>query len=155
MKRSMIYLAVLFFTLYGCEMKNYYPGSNGDAGWITDSRDGHVYEVVKIGEQTWMTENLAYLPEVDSLPPSTNFENDEKIYIVPGYEGTSVSEAVQKDYYQEKGVIYSWTTLQDVCPEGWHVPTIGDWEKLANYISMEYGGCKKDTSPAFQEKPPC
>src|SRR6056297_745076 len=155
MKRSMIYLALLFFTLYGCEMKNYYPGENGDVGWITDNRDDHRYGIVKIGDQVWMTENLAYLPKVDSVPPRTNFDEGEKIFIVPGYEGTSVAEAMQTDYYREKGVIYSWTTLQDVCPEGWHVTTMGDWESLAKYISAENGGYTKDTIPAFQEKIPC
>ncbi len=155
MKRSMIYLAVLFFTLYGCEMKNYYPGENGDAGWITDNRDDHRYEIVKIGSQVWMTENLAYLPKVDSVPPRTNFADGEKIYLVPGYEGTSVAEAMKTDYYKNKGVIYSWTTLRDVCPDGWHVPTISDWENLANYISMEHDGYKKDTIPNHTERTPC
>lgn len=31
-----------------------------DAGTWTDSRDGHTYGVVRIGNQEWLTENLAY-----------------------------------------------------------------------------------------------
>ena len=36
------------------------PPTTGETGTFTDSRDSKTYKWVKIGEQVWMAENLAY-----------------------------------------------------------------------------------------------
>ena len=38
------------------------PAPQPGEGEMVDTRDNHVYRTVKIGDQTWMAENLAYLP---------------------------------------------------------------------------------------------
>ena len=35
----------------------------GDSGEFTDTRDNQTYNWVRIGDQIWMAENLAYLPK--------------------------------------------------------------------------------------------
>ena len=79
---------------------------NPNFGCFTDERDGKVYKTVKIGDQTWMAENLAY------GAPS-------------GYPGCD-------DY----GYLYSGGSqnFENIAPDGWHVPTLEEWEELFEYV---------------------
>lgn len=112
-----------------------------------DSRDGTEYSTVTIGTQTWMAENLKYLPDV--VGPST-FSNTSPYYYVYGYDGTDVLFAKATANYNTYGVLYNWTAamagasssdlnpsgVQGVCPEGWHLPS--DFEFL--YLTFCLGG---------------
>lgn len=98
-----------------------------------DARDGQIYRWVKIGDQIWMAENLAYLPAV-SPPTSESFS--EPIYYVTGYQGTSVIEAKATTNYQTYGVLYNWPAAAEACPAGWHLPTDAEWKQLEIYLGM-------------------
>ena len=70
---------------------------NNDFLWLTDTtgifrdlRDNNTYNFIKIGDQVWMQENLAYLPAVS---PSILPSNYDPLYYVYGYQGTDVEEA--------------------------------------------------------------
>jgi uncharacterized protein (TIGR02145 family) len=121
------------------------PGS-GD-GTFTDKRDGLVYFYKTIGTQTWMAENLAWLPFVSPAESSTE---SHKAYYVPGYLGTNVNEARLQSNYTIYGVLYNWPAamngspgssstpsgVRGVCPEGWHLPGDEEWEVLEKYLGM-------------------
>lgn len=112
---------------------------------VTDSRDGKSYATVKIGEQEWFAENLAYLPVVNL--PSDNSDSEPRYYVY-GYDGEDVAAAKETENYKNLGVLYNWTaaggdkelgidevsTLQGPCPDGWHVPSLTEWEILFQYV---------------------
>ncbi|MBR4558529.1 MAG: hypothetical protein IKO21_03030 [Fibrobacter sp.] len=95
-------------------------------GRLEDSRDGHVYKTVVIGEgdsaQVWMAENLNYYD--DSMTPNDSW--------CPGNEPSRCDVG---------GRLYTWATaMQDICPDGWHLPSKAESERL-----LENTGCNEKT----------
>jgi len=119
-------------------------GSDIIFGSFTDSRDGNVYVTVTIGEQTWMAENLAYLPSVS--PPNDGGYIPH--YYVHGYYKSSVSEAKATDNYNIYGVLYNWEAAMSACPEGWHLPSDSEWYKLKDYLA--HNGYCYDGSTGYE-----
>ena len=105
------------------------PSKAKNTGEFKDERDGKYYKTVKIGKQTWMAENLTYLPsDVGS------FETHH--YYVYDYEGTNVSEAKATDNFKIYGVIYNWEAAKIACPPSWHLPSDEEWKTLEMYLGM-------------------
>ncbi|MBF0431948.1 MAG: hypothetical protein HQK83_11750 [Fibrobacteria bacterium] len=123
---------------------------------IIDQRDNTVYQVVAIGNQNWMAENLAYLPQVDDVNDGSEDVADGKYYYVYDYQPTGGTEADEivnakaDSNYQKYGVLYNWNAAMDgsassnlspsgvrgVCPEGWHLPSDAEWKELEIAIGM-------------------
>ena len=57
-----------------------------------------------MGAQTWMAENLAWLPSV-SGPETTDL--DSPFYYVFGYDGTDVEAVKATNTYSKYGVLYN------------------------------------------------
>ena len=98
-----------------------------EQGSFTDPRDRTTYKTVKIGTQTWMAENLSYLP---SVSPPSNESCNKPIYFVYDYNGQIVAEAKMKVNYLRFGVLYNWSAAVEACPVGWHLPSEEEYEKL-------------------------
>lgn len=111
-----------------------------------DVRDGHVYNQITIGTQTWMAENLAYLPQVN--PPDQISETSDRYYVY-GYTGSDVEEATATQYYKSYGVLYNWMAASNSCPAGWHLPSGGEWDTLLAYLVDNSGGKINPDSLAF------
>lgn len=89
-------------------------------GTFTDPRDGQVYNTITfrktfdeaVIERTWFAENARYEVEGSYC-----------------YKDT--------DAYCEKfGRLYNYAAANEACPDGWHVPTIKEW----NYLFSFFGG---------------
>jgi uncharacterized protein (TIGR02145 family) len=108
------------------------------AGTFTDARDNREYKTVTLGSQTWMAENLAYLPEVSDL----NDPSSDPRFYVYGYTGTDPDEAKGSTQYETYGALYNWGAATTACPTGWRLPSEADfgdleYHLLANGISFE------------------
>ncbi|KUK98723.1 MAG: Uncharacterized protein XE08_0452 [Parcubacteria bacterium 32_520] len=123
-------------------------GTGEDLSFV-DSRDGQGYSIVKIGNQTWMGENLRYLPSVSSPGSGSKYT---PFYYVNGYTGTNVLEAQKTYNYNKYGVLYNYSAALTACPPGWHLPSDQEWYELEKYLST--GSCqynrygKWDCAPA-------
>jgi uncharacterized protein (TIGR02145 family) len=115
-----------------------------NCGSIVDV-EGNIYKTVIIGTQCWMRENLRTTQYADgtsitygeSFPPSAT----TAYYYYPG----------SPDNVPTYGLLYNWSAamknegssdtdpsgVQGVCPEGWHLPSLPEWEKLRDYVSSQ------------------
>ncbi len=94
---------------------------------------GREYEFATLGEQTWMLENLAYLPAVNDPMDGAD---DHAFYYVYNYAGEVVSAAKNLLNYSEYGVLYNWNAAMTACPDGWHLPGDEEWKILERYLGM-------------------
>jgi uncharacterized protein (TIGR02145 family) len=96
--------------------------------------DGRNYGYKVYGNQTWMTDNVAYLPYV---VPSSTLSDSIPYYYVYGYEGTNPLAAKATENYQKYGVLYNWPAAKkNACPPGWHLPTDEEWKTLEIFLGM-------------------
>lgn len=141
---------------------------------VTDARDGKTYKTVKIGTQVWMAENLAYLPQVDTVTAGSEDVAGGKYYYVHGYTPTGSTEQAQVTAakatanYQTYGVLYNWyaamngatssatnpSNIQGACPTGWHLPSDAEWTELTDYLGASVAGGKlKETETTHWNSP--
>ncbi|MFA6484052.1 MAG: FISUMP domain-containing protein [Bacteroidales bacterium] len=122
---------LLILSLIGCSKELL-----TNTGTFNDSRDKHEYKWVQISTQTWMAENLAYLPLVSVGQFTTEWETIPK-YFVYDYQGTSVSAAMASSNYRIYGVLYNWAAAKVACPNGWHLPTNEEWNIMEIFLGMD------------------
>ncbi|MCA1756355.1 MAG: hypothetical protein LC649_02725 [Bacteroidales bacterium] len=122
-------------TAYGQEM--IFDNSWGESGTFTDPREGGTeYRWVRIADQIWMAENLAYLPRVSA---SDEYLGNDPYYYVYGYEGNSLAEARATENFTTYGVLYNWPASMGACPDGWHLPSDDEWKVLKGNVDSQYG----------------
>jgi len=93
----------------------------------------HIYPTVTIGVQTWMQDNLAWLPVVNTV--GEQYE-EQPSYFVYGYDGTDVATAKMEANYSTYGVLYNFPAALTACPDGWRLPSDTDWMILEASLGM-------------------
>ncbi len=101
---------------------------------FTDERDGQIYQTVQIDRQCWMTENMNF---GDMIPGSDQQQDNEEFekycYGDIEYNCDDFGGLYQWDEMMQYNTAQS---IQGVCPAGWHLPTIEEWNSLIDF----YGG---------------
>ena len=103
---------------------------------FTDTRDGKVYRIVKIGRQNWFAENLNY-----ASIGSSCYGEDGDVY--DGGNEYRLSNAEVEANCAKYGRLYSWIEAKKVCPSGWHLPKDAEWTKLFKYAGGKSTAGKK------------
>jgi len=103
-------------------------------GQTVSDIDGNVYNTVSIGNQVWLGENLKV----------TKYNNQDPISLVLDDTQWSTETQAAYCYYQgdvsytnNYGNLYNWYVVnnsKNVCPTGYHVPSITEWEELITFL---------------------
>ena len=121
--------------VYKCTADGWVFEKNDRFGRLTDSRDHHVYNTIRIGSQVWMAENL-------NFSDSMTYEN---------LKGNNWCYRDDDDECTTLGRYYSWSAainksaaecgydqacslptgdVQGICPDGWHLPSDAEFKTL-------------------------
>lgn len=92
---------------------------------VTDV-DGNIYSTIEIGSQTWLKENMKTLHYPDSTPIVSvlAYNNDDSLANI--YGRLYNWNATMNNSHTEKA--------QGICPDGWHVPSISEWDIISQYL---------------------
>lgn len=120
---------------------------------------GVKYKIVTLKDgRTWMAENLRYVP--DGKTPSSDPTDKNGVWYP-----CDLDKKVDPSLVEKNGLLYSYPMLlgieggeltaenydkyegaQGICPDGWHIPTLAEWLKLAGTGS---GGLSDPSSPYY------
>jgi uncharacterized protein (TIGR02145 family) len=108
--------------------------------------DGNKYKTIQIGNQVWMAKNLRTTKYNDGspIPQVKNSVRQEGGYLLREWElafkGAYCfhNNTTNKDTIEKFGAHYNWYVVNTgkLAPKGWHVPTVGEWNTLQNYLIM-------------------
>jgi uncharacterized protein (TIGR02145 family) len=106
---------------------------------------GGGFKTVKIGNQTWMAENLNYEVKGSKCGGTNLMESEESFYLL---------EDENTENCDKYGRLYKWATAmalpsdcndkscasqisekhKGICPSGWHIPSNADWNVLMKFV---------------------
>lgn len=103
-------------------------------GGILKDIDNNVYHAMRIGDQVWMAENLKVTRYRNGESIPTGYSDDDWAQLTIGSYTAQANDDNNVDTY---GYLYNWYAVNDIrniAPNGWRVPTDGDWQVLIDYL---------------------
>jgi len=132
--------------------------------------DGNTYPTVMIGGQCWMAADLkvSRYPNGDDIPYIDNNatwaaladNNTDDAYV---FYGDNNNNGIVNIAHPDYGALYTYaaaigdngenenTTNQGVCPDGWHLPSNGEFATLSSFLSD--GGELKEAGTTHWDSP--
>jgi uncharacterized protein (TIGR02145 family) len=117
----------------------------------TVTYEGETYKSVVIGTQTWMAKNLNY-----AAPGSLCYDKDPANCDTYGrlYNWATAMDLPEicndhfcagedfeySDEYEIFNLYDPFEFRQGICPDGWHLPSVEEWEALVNFVGYENAG---------------
>ncbi len=125
-------------TSYGSEVS-----FTADCPSLLTDYDGNSYNIIRLGSQCWMKENLRTTKYADGTSISQGSSTS-----TTGYWYYPNNSSSNKTTY---GLLYNWKAVmrnsssssanpsgvQGICPTGWHVPSDAEWTQLTDYVSSQ------------------
>jgi uncharacterized protein (TIGR02145 family) len=137
-RKNMKKTILLFATFVFLTIQNH-------AQTVTDI-DGNIYNIVSIGTQKWMKENLKTIhynngDEIPNITDSTQWKN----LLTGAYCNYNNDTSIAAIY----GRLYNWYAATDnrkICPSGWHIPADSECYVLTYYLGSIWnaGGKMKE-----------
>jgi uncharacterized protein (TIGR02145 family) len=102
-------------------------------GKVTDI-DGNIYKTIVINGTVWMAENLktTRYANGDLIPNVTG--NAQWLALTSGAWSYYLNNNTYNNTY---GKLYNWyaiSNIKNICPQGWHVPRISQFDSMITYL---------------------
>ncbi len=130
-----VVITILFFFSCSDDETPAISSNGGGTSEVTFTDiDGNVYHEVKIGNQTWMKENLKTTRYRNGVDITTNLSSVDWQSNITGACADYNNDPPITVVY---GKLYNWYAVANplgLCPVNWHVPSDSEWTELANYL---------------------
>ena len=100
-----------------------------------EDTEGNTYRTVQIGTQCWSAENMRSHCDNKGNPLFVGVSDEPSdYYFLPYFLNPSNNP-------RKYGYLYNWRAALEICPEGWHLPSKEEWEKLIDYVKSNSDYC--------------
>lgn len=128
MMKKIPFLLIMALFLFACEKEPVQPDTVKD-------HEGNVYKIKEYGSQTWMVENMKAKTTKDGrniliCPANGRFSYEEPMVYCMNDDEKYTSNG--------RGYLYNYAAARQICPDGWHLPSVADWQTLTDYVKREY-----------------
>lgn len=107
-------------------------GMNKNVGRLIDPRDGQFYRTVRLRDSWWMAENLRYGVTIDQLTE----QSDNGVIEMYRWGGPGNGDTIGGTYRWQEAMNYNLNSTQGICPDGWHLPTVDEYNELFNGLTQ-------------------
>ncbi len=135
-------------------ISKYWLNPDLDYGKVKDA-NGYEYATIKIGHSEWMAENLRSIKYCNGDDIHHGNDPEEWFFLNKGAYTYYDRDLVNEKIY---GKMYNWHAVNDernICPCGWRVASIQDWDEMIDYLGGDSiaGGKLKSQGTNYWKAP--